>query len=187
VVIASARSTAAPQHRSTAAPQHRSTEGDPMPIDKQLFRRVMGNFATGVTVVTTKMGDGQPCGLTATAFTSVSLLPPLVLVCIGKESESYPHFAPAGLFAVNFLSRMQEAISQRFAVSGGDKFNGIPWHPGILGAPILDGAIGHIECRIVHSYAGGDHTIYVGEIEDAAANDGEPLVYFRGAYRNVVL
>jgi flavin reductase (DIM6/NTAB) family NADH-FMN oxidoreductase RutF len=157
-----------------------------MPIDKQLFRAVMGNFAAGVTVVTTRTSDDAPCGLTATAFTSVSLLPPLALVCVDKKSESYPHFEPAGVFAVNFLGAGQEEISQRFAVSGGDKFAGLRWRRGRLGAPLLAGTIGHLECRIVHAYDGGDHTIYVGEIEAAEANDGEPLVYFRGAYRRVV-
>jgi flavin reductase (DIM6/NTAB) family NADH-FMN oxidoreductase RutF len=156
-----------------------------MPIDKQLFRSVMGNFAAGVTVVTTKKDGGEPCGLTATAFSSVSLLPPLALVCVDKKSDSYPHFEPAGVFAVNLLASDQQAISQRFAVSGGDKFTGVAWHPGSLGAPILEGTIGHLECRIAYAYEGGDHTIYVGEIEAAAVNDGEPLVYFRGAYRRV--
>jgi flavin reductase (DIM6/NTAB) family NADH-FMN oxidoreductase RutF len=156
-----------------------------MPIEKQLFRSVMGSFAAGVTVVTTKKSDGEPCGLTATAFTSVSLLPPLALVCVDKKSDSYPHFETSGVFAVNFLANGQQDISQRFAVSGGDKFTGIAWRPGNVGAPILDGTIGQVECRIVHAYDGGDHTIYVGEIEAAAASDGEPLVYFRGAYRTV--
>jgi flavin reductase (DIM6/NTAB) family NADH-FMN oxidoreductase RutF len=154
-----------------------------MPIEKQLFRSVLGNFAAGVTVITTVGPDGAPYGLTATAFTSVSLIPPLVLVCVDKKSESYPHFGTSRVFAANFLSREQQQISQRFAVSGGDKFTGIDWRPGMLGAPILGGIIGHVECRIRHDYEGGDHTIYVGEVESAIADAGEPLIYFRGAYR----
>ena len=157
-----------------------------MAIEKALFRQVMGSFAAGVTVVTTRGRDEQPYGLTATAFSSVSLLPPLALVCVDKKAESYPHFEPAGVFAVNFLARDQEAISQRFAVSGGEKFKDIGWRAGILGAPILERTIGHVECRIVHAYEGGDHKIYVGEIESAACGDSEPLVYFRGPYRSVV-
>lgn len=156
-----------------------------MGIDRLLFRQVMGSFAAGVTVVTTHGRDQTPYGLTATAFTSVSLIPPLALVCVDKKAESYPHFEPSGVFAVNFLARDQEGISQRFSVSGGDKFDAVAWHRGALGAPILDGTIGHVECRIVHAYDGGDHVIYVGEIDSATANDGEPLVYFRGAYRGV--
>lgn len=156
-----------------------------MAIDKTLFRRVMGNFAAGVTVVTTVGPAGQPYGLTATAFTSVSLLPPLALVCVDKKSETYPYFHPAGVFAVNFLSVDQEYVSQRFATSGGDKFDGLEWRGGELGAPLLAGTVGYVECRIAHAYEGGDHTIYVGEIAAADAAEGEPLVYFRGAYRRV--
>jgi 3-hydroxy-9,10-secoandrosta-1,3,5(10)-triene-9,17-dione monooxygenase reductase component len=156
-----------------------------VPIDKSVFRRLLGSFAAGVTVVTTRGRDRRPYGLTATAFTSVSLEPPLVLVCIDRKSESHPHFAPGGAFAVNFLAHDQQDLSQRFAVSGGDKFAGIGWAAGALGAPILDGTIGHVECRIVQAYDGGDHTIFVGEIESGEANDEEPLVYFRGGYRRI--
>jgi 3-hydroxy-9,10-secoandrosta-1,3,5(10)-triene-9,17-dione monooxygenase reductase component len=158
-----------------------------MAIDKTTFRRLLGNFAAGVTVVTVQGVDRQPYGLTATAFTSVSLDPPLVLVCIDRRSESHPHFVPDGVFAVNFLALGQQEVSQRFAVSGGDKFSTSGLTPGTLGAPILDGTIGHIECRIVHAYDGGDHTIFVGRIEAGEANDGDPLVYFRGAYRRIAV
>jgi flavin reductase (DIM6/NTAB) family NADH-FMN oxidoreductase RutF len=156
-----------------------------MPIDKDAFRRVLSNFAAGVTVVTTLDRDRQPHGLTATAFTSVSLEPPLVLVCIDKKAETYPHFAPSGVFAVNFLGAEQRDVSQHFAKHGGDKFAGLAWRRGVLGTPILEGAVGHVECRIVHGYDGGDHTIYVGEIESADAGDGAPLLYFRHAYHRV--
>lgn len=156
-----------------------------MPIDKDAFRRVLSNFAAGVTVVTTLDRDRQPHGLTATAFTSVSLDPPLVLVCIDKKAETYPHFGPAGVFAVNFLGADQRDVSQHFAKHGGDKFSGLPWRRGVLGTPILDGSVGHVECRIANGFDGGDHTIYVGEIEAADANDGAPLLYFRHAYHRV--
>jgi flavin reductase (DIM6/NTAB) family NADH-FMN oxidoreductase RutF len=156
-----------------------------MAIEKDLFRQVMGNFATGVTVITTVGDDKQPFGLTATAFTSLSLVPPLVLVCIGKASETYPYFEPAGIFGVNFLAASQKAISQRFASSGGDKFADVEWHRGCLGVPLLEGTIGHLECRIVNAHEGGDHTIYTGEVEAAAGGDGEPLVYFRSGYCSV--
>lgn len=156
-----------------------------MPIDKDTFRRVLSNFAAGVTVVTTFDRDRRPHGLTATAFTSVSLDPPLVLVCIDKKAETFPHFAPAGVFAVNFLGTDQRDVSQHFAKHGGDKFTGMGWRQGALGAPILDGTIGHVECRIAHAYEGGDHVIYVGEIDSAAAGDGQPLLHFRHAYHRV--
>ena len=156
-----------------------------MAIDKDAFRRVLSHFAAGVTVVTTLDGERKPHGLTATAFTSVSLDPPLVLVCVDKKAETYSQFEPAGIFAVNFLSLEQRDISQRFAKHGGDKFNGLGWRPGSLGAPLLDGTIGFVECRIRHWYDAGDHTIMVGEIEAADAGAGEPLLHFRHAYRRV--
>ena len=156
-----------------------------MPIDKDLFRQVLSHFAAGVTVVTTVDGEQRPHGLTATAFASVSLEPPLALVCIDQLTETYPHFAPAGAFAVNFLALDQQDVSQRFAKHGGDKFSATPWRRGALGMPILEGTIGHVECRIVHGYDGGDHTIYVGQIEAAGANGGQPLLHFRHAYRRV--
>ncbi|HUI26075.1 MAG TPA: flavin reductase family protein [Candidatus Kryptonia bacterium] len=155
-----------------------------MPIDKNEFRKVCGQFAAGVTVVTTVGADGAPYGLTATAFSSVSLDPPLVLVCVDKKSETYPHFG-SGVFAVNFLALDQQHLSKRFATSGGDKFDGVEFRRGELGAPLLAGAIGHLECRIVHVYAGGDHTIYVGEVDNASVRDGEPLLHFRGAYGKI--
>jgi flavin reductase (DIM6/NTAB) family NADH-FMN oxidoreductase RutF len=104
---------------------------------------------------------------------------------VDKGSESYPHFESSGIFAVNLLSQDQKALSQRFAVSGGDKFSGLDWHRGLLATPILAGTLGHLECRIRHVYDGGDHTIYVGEVEAAKGCEGDPLVYFRGKYRSV--
>ena len=145
----------------------------------------MGHFATGVTVVTTKDRAGATYGLTANAFTSLSLDPPLVLVCIDKNVQCYPHFAESRLFAVNVLSEGQEEVSRRFATKGIEKFNRIPWHKGATGLALLDGAIGHIECRVVHSYDGGDHTIYVGEVLSASASDHRPLIFFKGKYHRL--
>jgi flavin reductase ActVB len=153
-----------------------------MAISGADFRRVMGSFATGVTVVTTVQPGGTPCGLTANAVASVSLDPPLVLVCVDKGAESYPHFEPAGVFAVNVLGEAQEAISSRFATSGGDKFADVAFRFGEAGAPILEDCLAHLECRIVHAYDGGDHTIYVGRVEGASIGSGRPLLFFRGAY-----
>ncbi|MFQ5666608.1 MAG: flavin reductase family protein [Candidatus Binatia bacterium] len=157
-----------------------------MPVQKQEFRTVLGCFAAGVTIVTTVGKDGAPYGLTATAFTSVSLEPPLVLVCIDKGSESYPHFEASRVFAVNFLAAEDEHLSQRFAVSGGDKFSALPVRRGETGAPILSGALGYLDCRTVDIFDGGDHTIFLGQVEAGGAHDGEPLLYFRGAYRRMV-
>lgn len=157
-----------------------------MPIDKQEFRRVLGHFAAGVTVVTTIGDDGQPYGLTATAFTSVSLEPPLVLVCVDKRAESHPHFHVSHVFAVNFLGVDHEHLSRRFATSGGDKFKDLEVRRGITGAPLLAQALGYLECRTVDIIEGGDHTIFLGQVEGADAHEGEPLLYFKGAYRRIV-
>ncbi len=157
-----------------------------MPIDTQEFRRVLGHFAAGVTVVTTTGEGGTPYGLTATAFTSVSLEPPLVLVCVDKRSESYAHFHPSGIFAVNFLAVDHEPLSQRFATSGGDKFVDLSWRRGAIGAPLLVEALGYLECRTVNVVDAGDHTVFIGQVEAGDACDAEPLLYFRGAYRKIV-
>ena len=154
-----------------------------MPIDKNELRRVMGHFATGVTVITTVSKTGEPYGLTANAFSSLSLEPPLLLVCVDKKAESYPHFEESKVFTVNILSDSQEALSRRFAVSGGDKFQNVAYHMGANGAPIIDGNIGYIECKLYAGYDGGDHTIYLGEIQQAETRDAKPLVFFRGGYR----
>jgi flavin reductase (DIM6/NTAB) family NADH-FMN oxidoreductase RutF len=156
-----------------------------MAIDKNELRRVMGHFATGVTVITTRSADGRPFGLTANAVSSVSLVPPLLLVCVDKKAESYPYFEESKVFTVNVLTAEQEDISRRFAVSGGDKFEGVSYRIGANGAPLLGGALAYMECKVVASYDGGDHTIYVGEVEETATTEGKPLLFYRGGYRSL--
>lgn len=156
-----------------------------MPIDKNELRRVMGHFATGVTVITSFRGSGELHGLTANAFTSVSLDPALLLICVDKKAESYPCFDESGVFTINILAADQEAVSRRFAVSGGNKFEGVAYRLGGNGAPILEGTLGHIECRVTARHDGGDHTIYVGEVLEAETREHKPLVFFRGGYREL--
>jgi len=157
-----------------------------MPVDQLEFRRVMGHFATGVTIVTTHDGAGKLAGLTANAIASVSLDPPMVLVCVDKASDSYPGFGASKVFAVNILSNGQETLSRRFAKSGGDKFTGVGYRIGVTGAPLLSDTIAHLECRVRHELDAGDHTIYVGEaVETAVSSEEDPLLYFRGGYRNL--
>ena len=153
-----------------------------MGIGPDEFRHVLSHFASGVTVVTTWDADGRPTGLTASAFTSVSLEPPLILVCVDHKTQSYPALRASGRFAVNVLAAEHEALSRCFATTDADKFNGVGYRPGPLGLPLLPEALAHLECRTVHAYPGGDHTIFVGEVEAAQARDGEPLLYFRGDY-----
>ncbi len=156
-----------------------------MAIEKNELRRVMGHFATGVTIITTFNRAGQMHGLTANAFTSVSLVPPLLLICVDKKAESYPSFEESKVFTVNILKDDQEALSRRFAVSGGEKFQGVAYRMGANGAPILEGVLAWLECKVAASYEGGDHTIYLGEIQEAETREGKPLLFFRGGYREM--
>ena len=156
-----------------------------MAIDSQKLRRILGHFATGVTVITTKDLAGAPFGLTANAFTSLSLNPPLILICVDKAAQCYSCFADSNVFTVNFLREDQEEISRRFATKGADKFAGLNWHEGANGVAVLDGAIGYLECKIVQSYEGGDHTIIVGEVLNGVATGEPPLLFFRGEYRRL--
>ena len=156
-----------------------------MPVEKNELRRVMGHFATGVSVITTCDEQARPFGLTANAVTSVSLVPPLILICVDKSADTYPYFDRSKVFCVNILSSEQETISRRFATSGIEKFEGIGYRKNELGCAVLDDAVGHIDCRIVQSHDAGDHTIYVGEVEFADAEEVPPLVFFRGGYRKL--
>jgi len=156
-----------------------------MPVTPAEFRTAMRCFAGGVTIVTTREPDGRPTGLTASSFTSVSLTPPLVLICVGHATTTYPAFRTHGWFAVNVLRRDQEALSRRFAQTGGDKFTGVAHHDGRTGLPLIDGALATLECRLVQEHEAGDHTIFIGEVESSAVNPGEPLVYFRGVYHGL--
>ncbi|MGH7829711.1 MAG: flavin reductase family protein [Candidatus Binatia bacterium] len=142
----------------------------------------MGHFATGVTIVTTKNGAGTAFGLTANAFTSLSLNPPLVLICIDKTVQSYGCFEESKAFAVNILHEDQEKISRHFATKSSEKFAGVKWHAGETGLPLLDGAIAHIECKVVESHDGGDHTIFIGQVVHANASGDRPLIFFNGKY-----
>jgi flavin reductase (DIM6/NTAB) family NADH-FMN oxidoreductase RutF len=156
-----------------------------MPFDAQELRRVMGLFATGVTVITTRDAQGRPYGLTANAVTSVSLAPPLLLICVDRKSETFPHFFDSKLFVLNILAADQEDVSRRFATSGGEKFSGLGYRVGPSNTPILEGTLGHIECRIVETHEAGDHVIHIGEVESAETRDGQPLLFFQGRYRHL--
>ena len=156
-----------------------------MAIEKSELRRVMGHFATGVTVITTRDESGRPFGLTANAVTSVSLTPPLILVCVDKAADTYPYFDRSKVFTVNILADGQEGVSRRFATSGIEKFEGIGYHRTDTGCAVLDDAVGHLDCQIIDSYDAGDHTIYVAEVLSGDANDVPPLLFFRGGYRKL--
>jgi flavin reductase (DIM6/NTAB) family NADH-FMN oxidoreductase RutF len=154
-------------------------------FDPKELRRVMGLFATGVTVLTTRDDQGRPYGLTANAVTSLSLTPPLLLICIDKKAETHPHFLTSRCFVVNILSEGQEELSTRFAKSGGDKFGSLPFSANQDGVPVLEHTLAHLECRIVETHEGGDHVIHIGEVRHAEARGGRPLLYFQGKYRHL--
>ena len=145
-----------------------------MTIEKEFFRQVMGQFATGVTVVATATNAGLS-GLTVNSFTSVSLDPPLVLVCIDLTSHTLPFLRASGHFAVSFLTNEQEALSRCFATTSAeryDRFCQAPYHVAATGSPILDGALAFVDTRIVAEYPGGDHAIFIGQVE-AMGTDGK--------------
>jgi flavin reductase (DIM6/NTAB) family NADH-FMN oxidoreductase RutF len=154
-------------------------------IPPEEFRRVLGHFASGVTVVSTYDGDQRPTGLTASAFTSVSLDPPLILICVDHKAQSYPALRESAAFAVNILRREQEAVSRRFASTRLDKFDDVPFTRSARGLPLIDDALAHIECATVARYPEGDHTIFVGRVERAWVGSGEPLLYYRGQYERL--
>ncbi len=152
-----------------------------------LFRRVFGQFATGVSVMTTD-ADGVRHGMTANAVTSVSLEPPLVLVCVQKDTVMSRSVADAGAFALSFLSEEQEHLSNFFADPerpiGNAQFVDVPTHTAETGAPLLDGCLAWVDCRVWETYDGGDHLIVVGEVLGLGNErpDGPPLLYFRSGY-----
>lgn len=152
-----------------------------MTLDAALFRQAMSRFASGVTVVTTSQA-GELYGLTVSSFSSLSLEPRLALVCIDGRTRLHAALAASQVFVINILASDQEALSRHFAGPQKHDWSGIVHTLGVHGAPVLDGALATLECRLASTFTGGDHTIVVGEIEQATAADGAPLVYYRAGY-----
>lgn len=159
-------------------------------IEPDVFRRVMGHFVTGVTVVSALDGD-QPFGITVNALSSVSLEPPLVMVALDRRRFLTPIVRAAGRYAVNILSEDQQALSDCFAGApvspGRDRFCGAAWHPGSMGLPLLDGAIATLECVVVETFSAGDHDLFIGRVETLAARPDlpMPLLYYRRRYLRI--
>jgi flavin reductase (DIM6/NTAB) family NADH-FMN oxidoreductase RutF len=157
-------------------------------ISSDQFRQVMGNFATGVTVVTTVDGKGKPYGLTVSAFTSVSLDPVQVLVCLDNRLSGFEHFQTARKFGVSILSENQEDLSRMFAKKDSERPASI-YFEGTLGIPLLRDALATLECATAATYPGGDHTIFLGEVQAAEVREAKqganPLLYFRGRYQRL--
>ncbi|KIL99016.1 Nitrilotriacetate monooxygenase component B [Paramagnetospirillum magnetotacticum MS-1] len=155
-----------------------------MSLDPRSFRKTLGCFASGVTVVTTLTpGGNEPVGVTVSAFTSLSLDPPLVLFCLGNTTSSMDAFKTFGHFAINILSEHQRDLSIRFASRSEDKWKSIAWSGWNSGVPILSGCLANLECSLVNVADGGDHQIFIGKVEKMKHQEGgSPLVYFRGSY-----
>jgi flavin reductase (DIM6/NTAB) family NADH-FMN oxidoreductase RutF len=156
-----------------------------VPLDAERFRQVLGAWASGVTIVTSRHGD-HVHGMTVSAFCSVSLDPPLVLVCADKASNTHELIARAGVFSVSVLAQGQGELSNRFASKRYEdvRFEGLECEPGATGCPRIPGAFAWLDCSVSQAVDAGDHWIYVGQVEDASLADAEPLLYFRGAYRS---
>jgi flavin reductase (DIM6/NTAB) family NADH-FMN oxidoreductase RutF len=154
-----------------------------MSIEPRELRQALGSFATGVTIVTSRGTAGEPLGLTANSFNSVSLDPPLVLFSLNRNAFSLKPFEDAGFFAINILSDRQRHLSDNFARSLADKWRGVEYEVWETGAPILKGSLASFECLTHSTHDGGDHVIFVGRVQRLRfSGDGHPLLYFRGGY-----
>lgn len=171
---------------ASVAPHHDdpATElmSDASSIDPYDFRRALGTFATGVTIVTAAAADGKPIGLTCNSFASVSLNPPLVLWSLSTFSPSMSVFQNASHFAVNVLGVSQRDLATQFARPADDKFAGVRWQRGLGDAPLLADTVAAFQCRTVARYNGGDHIIFLGAVEAYAYNHAEPLLFAHGGF-----
>jgi flavin reductase (DIM6/NTAB) family NADH-FMN oxidoreductase RutF len=157
-----------------------------MSLDSRHFRDVLGRFATGVCIITTRGADGRPYGVTVNSFSSVSLDPPLVLFSLDRGSTSFAAFMESSHFVVNVLHREQMALSRTFAVTSGEKFTGVVHETWETGSPVLAGNLATLECDKVAVHEAGDHVILLGQVRRLHCEaEGEPLLYFRGRYHNL--
>ena len=156
-----------------------------MPVSSADFRSALSRFASGVTVVTTKNAAEKQFGITVSAFCSVSLDPPLVLICIEKTAGSHHAFTESGRFTVNILAENEIHLSEHFASLVEDKFKSIDFAVDEHGIPILSGSIANLQCRLFKELDGGDHSIFLGEVEHVIVRDAEPLIYFKSGYRRI--
>jgi len=157
----------------------------PESLTKTEFRRACAKFPTGVTIVTVLDAEGCPHGMTASSFTSVSLEPPLVLVCVDHRASVLAHLRRAQHISINILSEGQQDLSAHFARPGHDRFTGVEWEAGQGGVPLISGALARFECSIHRMVDAGDHTILIAEVLDAEYHDGRPLVYFGSSYHKL--
>jgi flavin reductase (DIM6/NTAB) family NADH-FMN oxidoreductase RutF len=154
-------------------------------IDKELFCRTCARFTTGITIVTALDAQGSPHGMTANSFTSVSLNPPMVLVCVDHRANVLEHYRKSGYLGINVLSEEQQDLSTVFARRGQDRFNGVEWFAGETGVPLFPGVLASFECVLTQSVEAGDHDVLIAEVLSATHRDGRPLVYFGSGYHKL--
>jgi flavin reductase (DIM6/NTAB) family NADH-FMN oxidoreductase RutF len=155
------------------------------PVSSDEFRHACGRFATGVTIAGAMDQNGVPHGLTVNSFSSVSLDPPLILICLGHGIAAIDVFRGARHFGLSVLRESQRALSERFAAPIDNRFGSLAWRQGKTGAPLLDNALAQIECATVRRISVGDHDIFVGEVTAISVEQGEPLIYFASEYRKL--
>jgi len=155
------------------------------PVDAALYRRTCAHFATGITVVTVVDQGGRPHGMTVNSFSSISLDPPLVLVSIDARNAILGHFLSTAAFGISILAHNQERLSRRFSSPSENRFHNVDWRPGDSGVPLLEGALGHLECAVARTLEMGDHAVLVGEVRAAAYSGGAPLIFFNSSYREL--
>lgn len=156
-----------------------------MAVNSDEFRGALSRFASGITIVTSKDKEGRLHGITVSSFCSVSLDPPLILICVEKTTGSHFALERSEAFVVNILDSRQIGLSERFASLLPHKFDDVEFTLGIDEIPVLLGCVAMLECRLADSFDGGDHTIFIGEVENVNIGDGDPLVYYRGGYRGI--
>jgi flavin reductase (DIM6/NTAB) family NADH-FMN oxidoreductase RutF len=154
-------------------------------LDRESFRRACAQFATGITVVTSMGIDGQPHGLTANSFTSVSLEPPMCLFCIDRRASVHEHFDASAAIAIHVLAEDQVELCVAFSQRPTNRFEGLKWQPGENGAPVLEGALAVFLGEVRQKVDAGTHTIFIAEVKRAACRSGAPLLYFNSAYRKL--
>ena len=160
-----------------------ASRGRVAPVGNEEFRHACGRFATGVTIATVLDARGRPHGLTVNSFTSISLTPPLVSICLGLNVTVLESFREAEYYGINVLADNQREVSDRFARKGLDRFANISWHRGKTGAPVIAGCLANLECAMRQRIACGDHEIFVAEVVHTQINSGTPLIFYASAYR----
>jgi flavin reductase (DIM6/NTAB) family NADH-FMN oxidoreductase RutF len=151
-------------------------------IDSDTFRSVLGRFASGITIVTSRDDAGVDHGMTVSAFCSLSLTPPMVLICVDHVASMHDLLLGHPKFGISILSSEMEEYSRRFATEDADRFDGIAYSRGTGDMVLLEDAVAHLECQVTEHYDAGDHTIFIASVDRAEPHEGRPLLYYRGGY-----